>query len=817
MLHLRWGAALGLALTAAVTVAACGSSKGNMSATTGGAGTGGLATGGSGTGGTLFNTGDAGQAFQVTPSAPQVFNVGLGLNTPTVTYSATLNGSPVNAGWGVDQGAIGTVPTAPASSVVFTPSGTTGGVVNVLAAYNGQTLKRQITINLSGTQNGGNASNPGETAQMPTSVGQLSAGGGVGGVGGEGLGGAVTDPATLTALGSPTGSAQSQGLTFLYPYDKTVWPRGMLAPLLMWSWMPGDADAIKIDLKSTSGTFSWSGTFARPAILMQTGGNFIRHPIPQDVWTAATNTVSGPSDQLTVSITLAKGGVGYGPISETWTVAAARLTGRVYYNSYGTQLVANWGPNRDGAGHPVGAAILGVRSGDLGPTLVVGTNSANDDSGCRVCHTVASKGRWLITQSEQGSPGDGRSFLYDLSQSDVNSSAVQLSQEGVFAWAALTGDGSYALSNSIDPSSSNPGITNSSAGTATSSFWNFLPTQPPSMMSPTTMPAAGTLTGLPAGVAAGYPTYSPDDKFVTYVDATYVSATDNTAQVDGPIVVANYDAATQVFSSPMTVATPASAQRIGYPVFLPDDSGLLFETQVRAGSDSVLATRNGARSELWWVNLNGSAQPVALANLNGKGYLPIGANDHGSDFDAPDPQYSPGADESMYDDSTLNYEPTVLPVVAGGYAWVVFTSRRLYGNQLTEVPWLSWPQDYDTTSLAQATVKKLWVAAIDLNAPPGTDPSHPAFYLPAQEILAGNSRGFWVLDPCEADGTSCQSGDQCCNGYCEPGSGDAGLVCTSTPPVGNCSAPQEKCSTAADCCDPTNQCINGFCAQVTPT
>ncbi len=37
----------------------------------------------------------------------------------------------------------------------------------------------------------------------------------------------------------------------------------------------------------------------------------------------------------------------------------------------------------------------------------------------------------------------------------------------------------------------------------------------------------------------------------------------------------------------------------------------------------------------------------------------------------------------MYDDTTLNYEPTVLPVVSGGYAWVVFTSRRLYGNQLT--------------------------------------------------------------------------------------------------------------------------------------
>ena len=107
-------------------------------------------------------------------------------------------------------------------------------------------------------------------------------------------------------------------------------------------------------------------------------------------------------------------------------------------------------------------------------------------------------------------------------------------------------------------------------------------------------------------------------------------------------------------------------------------------------------------------------------------------------------------------------------------------------------------------------MKKLWVAAINLNAPPGTDPSGPAFYLPAQEILAGNSRGFWVLDPCKVDGTSCESGDQCCNGYCEPNPMQQ-LVCSNTPPA-TCAGVQDKCTTAADCCDTTNLCINGFCA-----
>jgi hypothetical protein len=465
----RWATALGVTVGVAAAMAACGG-KGttttNGTGATGGThGTGaGDATSGTnsgGAGGTLLmsTVGAGGAVFDVEPSAMQTITVPIGQTSPTVTYDATLGGSPVSAGWGVDQGNIGTIPAGPSTSAVFTPTGTTGGVVNVLAGFDSKTLSRPILVKLSGSQNGPNASNPLEMAQIPSGIGALSAGGGVGGVGGEGLGPAVSDMATLMALQTPTGSASSQNLAFLYPYDKTVWPRGMLAPLLMWSWTPGDADAIQIQITSASGSFAWTGTFGRPAILAQETppGNFIRHPIPEDIWDAATNTVSGPSDALTVSLTVAKAGVGYGPISETWTVAPARLTGTVYYNSYGTQLVKNW-VSLDGAGHSVGAAILGVKSGDTSPTLVVGVNSPTngagnpaDDSGCRVCHVVSSKGRWLLTQSEQGNPGDGQSYLYDLTAMNVQGSSVAIPQQGTFGWAAMVGDGSYALTNEVNP------------------------------------------------------------------------------------------------------------------------------------------------------------------------------------------------------------------------------------------------------------------------------------------------------------------------------------------------------------------------------
>ncbi len=753
-------------------------------------------------------TDDGGSELDVEPQTLQTIVVATGAMTPTAQWTATVNGVVVSAIWTVDRGDIGTISVG-STNGVFTPKGATGGLTNVTASYSGKAAKRQVLVQLvAPAQNGANTTIPSEVAQIPADANALKASGGVGGVGGEGLGGAVTDPATLTALATPTDDGTGQSLVYLYPYDKTIWPRGMLAPLLMWSWMPGDADAIKIDLSTTSGSFSWSGTFGRPSIL-GANGKFIRHPIPQDVWDMATNTAGGATssggvDQLTVHLTVAQGGIAHGPIAQTWTVAPARLTGTVYYNSYATQMVKNWS-TADHAGNPIGAAILGIRSGDTGPHLVAGKNSnlngqgkPVDDTGCRVCHVVASHGRWLITQSE-GASSDSRSYLYDLNATDVQGSATALTPDGVFAWAAMLGDGSYVLTNAVDPSSSNPAITNSVAGNGQSSFWQF-----------GTTPQSAAGAGLTTPLGAAYPSFSPDDHFISYIDTT-----GHTKDISGALVIGAYDSSMQTFSQLSTLHSAAPGQRLGFPAFLPDNSGVLFETQVRSSQqDTVMVTRSGARSELWWTTVGATPTATALTALNGHGatgsYLPIGANNHGTSG-AHDPDSN--ADETGWDDTTLNYEPTVLPVVAGGYAWVVFTSRRLYGNQLTSVPWNSWPPFYDTTDLAQATVKKLWVAAIDLSAPAGADPSHPAFYLPAQEILAGNSRGFWVLDPCRPSGGMCDTGDQCCGGYCQSNGIDGTLVCSDTPPQTNCSGLQDKCTLDSDCCDPTNSCINGFCAQ----
>src|SRR5208283_13627 len=99
--------------------------------------------------------------------------------TPTATFKATLNGSAAKATWSVDRGDIGSVPAAPASSVAFTPTGTTGGVATLTARADGQTLTRSVLVKIVATQNGPNTSSPAEAAQIAASVSQLSSGGGI--------------------------------------------------------------------------------------------------------------------------------------------------------------------------------------------------------------------------------------------------------------------------------------------------------------------------------------------------------------------------------------------------------------------------------------------------------------------------------------------------------------------------------------------------------------------------------------------------------------------------------------------------------------
>lgn len=807
----RW--AWGAALLGAVLLVGCGG-QAEAQAETGNGGSG----GGSATGGATADGGsnigiDPGKGepgagggsgefdldtLQITYDGADVLDVVDGETLPTLQFSATVSGKPIAVGWSVDRGDLGTIDQAG----LFTPRGGVGGWITIRAGLNDKIVETRIFIRVRARQNGPTTE---DASQVASDVAELTAGGGIGGVGGEGLGAAITDPDLLDLLASdPTHDGVAEHLELLYPYDGTVFPRGMLAPLVMWRWDVGDADAVRLELATLSGSFQWTGTFGRPEILATAGRPFIRHPIPQSVWERATRSAGesledGSSDTLHLSVTLAADGATYGPLSLTFVIAPGRLTGTVYYNSYGTGLAENYQDTREGQPNDFGAAVLAIRSGETAPTLVSGFDSS-DHAGCRACHTVSAHGSHLLVQ---GGGNDRRSWWRDLNEDDE---AYLTGQDSIFAWAGLFPDGSLALTNAVNASKHNETVDPDNH--PFSQLWDMT-TSPPSVV---------TDAGLPAGLKAALPAFSPDGTRVSfaYLGGTGAGVPDDLPTDGSQLAVMDFDASTRTFSNFRVVATGNAnedaeyrAHGAGWPSFLPNGDSLVFQNEVRGAksNESYIGTRDEARGELWLASATSGA-PVRLDYLNGRrsdgtSYLPIGPNKH-------------GIGDGSYDDTTLSYEPTVAPVVTGGYAWVVFTSRRMYGNVAVGDPWRSDPRNYDWKSYDNVTTKKLWVAALRLDAGPGEDPSFPAFYLPAQELIAGNARGFWVLDPCRADGEGCDSGDQCCGGYCQPSGPEGALICSATTTTVSCSREQERCTTAADCCNGDAMCTNGFCARPPP-
>jgi hypothetical protein len=652
------------------------------------------------------------------------------------------------------------------STGLFTPTGRAGGVVKVEATVGTTTVYATITVTINYEQNGG--------ADLPSDGGGA---GGLEGVGGEGFGAGVADDVLARLKGTPETDAT---LKWLYPYDKTVFPLSILPPLLQWSrGSNGNFDALYIHI--TAGQYyDYKGFFGRPALL---AGNldFVRHPIPADVWKSATLTAAGGS--MTVSLVLSAGGKAYGPITETYPIALAPINGRVYYQAYATAFVKN---SIDGEGlvkwdgSRFGAATLSIDVGADAPKLVAGADGDASGVGCRVCHSVSAYGDRMVVQH-----GDqyNRTSSYDLKN---NNTETTMTPDDKHGWSGLSPDGRLGLANTED-------VTGSNSNEPATALYDM---------------ASGNVVN-PAGGAQGIgdfvtrmalPAFSPDGKHAAFTFVDGPSAGAIGGQNGKQLVSIDFDGTTNGFSNPQKLweAGNQNNERPAFLTWVPSSDAVVFQRRWEGNGD--YSSWNGARSELWWVD-TATKTPKRLDSVTGIGpdgkvYLPTGPNGHDHD-------------------ETLSYDPSISPVPSGGYAWMVFMSRRLYGNVATSGPFDSDPRAHDTHTACTSdltnecyTTKKIWMAAIDLNAPPGTDPSHPAFYIPGQEIKGTNSRPFFALQPCISDAGVCSTGVDCCSGFCYDG------FC-KPPKQYECSKVGDKCTTTADCCPGSGaECIGGFCSVI---
>jgi WD40-like Beta Propeller Repeat len=680
---------------------------------------------------------------------------------PSVMLTAQTPSGPVPASWSIDRGELGAID----ASGLFRPSGSVAGAGTVRAAFGSLSGATSVTVRIVATRNGG-----------PTWSGDAGAGG-YGGVGGEGPGGAA-DPTVFAGAAATPSSAQELG--FVYPYDGTVWPRGLLAPLLQWQ-TTHVAQAVYVHLSQHD--YDFKGYYGLTQVAA--GAARMRQPLDAQAWDQATHSNEG--DPLHVEVTVASSDGVFGPIAESWPIAPAILQGTVYYGSYNTALNGNPGT--------VTGAVLSIQPGNPSPSLAVPSLKG----ACHACHEVSANGSTLYTNDAIGDYafggsydlGNGSALIKGYDQTDVGVGGLQYGDvAGKFTYGGVYPDGTFVLANSND---------NFHCYAGSSDLF--------SRDTLLEVPSTGFTNVVAQAVT---PTFSPDGRHVAFNFWQAKPGTDAGVAAGGGSSLAAMDFDCGAAAGDIACSAPPysfsnlreiyrdGTRTAGWPGFTPDGTAVVFQSTITPSTaGSPLNTYSGGTAELMIADARNPPQfsPERLCALNG----------YQGDCMTPYLPVSP----SHPNDTIYNYEPTVNPVPSGGYYWIVFTTRRAYGNVAQGDP-------YETNTYSpidHPVTKKLWVAALDEHPAPGKDPSHPAFYLPGQELNAGDMRGYWVVEPCRPDGTACTTGDQCCNGFCRQPSNGAALVCTTT--TTGCSNEFEKCVTAADCCGASqgSVCIDGRCAQ----
>jgi len=699
---------LAVAVATLVVAHACGGDEGGgvvggTGATSGtGASSGSGGTGNTGTGGDASINLDGPNAdiesISVTPATATI-DVVNGTSTP-VQFTATAKyksgaTSDVQATWSFDRLDLAAI--SPAGSLAAW--GQKGGVGTVTATVGTLSATAQATINLHFEDNPGNLTQ-GEKDKFKT-------------------------PDT-----NPSGK-------LLYPYDKTVFARGILAPELMWE---GGAagDKYKVIIADQNVTLTSYLTADPPS----------RWLMDKTWWEALTESSDGTSPVKVDVQRLDSSGTAHAAMSETWTIAPGSLRGTIYYWAVNTGTLMRIAP---GAASPVPVF-------DPGPADQLGTpapanynntvppwESGGNGKRCVACHTVSKDGSTLATVFEKKGSTASPWGTLDLTQSTPQIQQIS-SYDSTTIYLALTPDGALAVHNDLNMSMH---LANAKTGAA----------------------IASALDGIADKVCD--PMFSPDGKMLAF--AGNVTGSYPVEYSKGDLDIFDFDQNTMAFSNRKTIQA-SGGQAIAFPSFSPDSKWVLYQkgdySRAKYGPSGNLTGHN----ELYMVDVAGQVGELALKQASG------------ATLEARN--------------QLRSYQPTVNPVAVGGYIWVVFFSPRDYGNRMVS-----------TTDATTENRKQLWVTAVDVSPKAGTDPSHPAFWLPGQDLSTVNMNGYWALEPCKQNGIDCNDGYECCTGFCRD-QGDGTFKCVP-PPTNDCAKTGEKCTTTADCCQPAGskiECIGGFCA-----
>ena len=234
-----------------------------------------------------------------------------------------------------------------------------------------------------------------------------------------------TTPPAAVVNAFDTATDPDGALTLLYPYNGTVFPRGLPTPVMQWNG-GGAGNVYRIEAKSDTFVYTGYSTVDPPS-------RFPFPNVPSDVWNKLTDSTVGP---VTVSIARYDGAKAYKAKTQTWTIAPANLKGSIYY----TRLIG------------ADTFVQRIEPGKNAQSFLDATGVT-----CIACHSVSKDGSKIVASVNGGaSPW----AVYDtktgakLYQSSQPSGFQAISPNGSHVIWRDWSDGSFNTENKLNLSTS---------------------------------------------------------------------------------------------------------------------------------------------------------------------------------------------------------------------------------------------------------------------------------------------------------------------------------------------------------------------------
>jgi hypothetical protein len=367
---------------------------------------------------------------------------------------------------------------------------------------------------------------------------------------------------------------------------------------------------------------------------------------------------------------------------------------------------------------------------------------------CTGCHALSRDGLRMVINNDDDDSDD--------EYSDVQSSLVDFSK-GVNAGVVVGGTGGGRIPGLMDPSfatfypdHSQFLITNGKGTLGMSTRATnvlFLYDGTTDMSRSTVMNVGAT------GQMATMPDWSPDGKSVVFVipqkTATWNGSTTSNLNDDDHIFGGNLYTMPYMgngqFGPPKSFLM-SNGENNYYPSYSPDGQFVVFD---RAPHDTSVATIDGC---------NGTAPQRACPNdsfSNPAARLMLVSSAGGTPIDLENANGSTAASPVTLSNSWPRWSPFLQQYKGNLLLWVAFSSTRDYGVRVRNHKpgmYQCYPADsYEDPGAphhqpfqAACQQPQLWMAAINLSAASGADPSRVAFWLPFQDIKTHNHTPQWT-------------------------------------------------------------------------